>query len=176
MDKFRSAFKWHKTNAERRGIHFLFTFDEWKGWWLASGRWEQRGVGRDRYCMCRFNDAGPYTTNNVYCATNGKNLSDANLGKPKSAAQRSKIAAALTGQSHDWSKGDLNPMHRPEVKVKMTEAIGGMRHYRAQGVTTPGGTFESTKAAAAALGIPKPTVEWRCRKKKPGYTYGLAIA
>ena len=36
MDKFKNAFKWHKTNAQKRGVKFLFTFEEWKTWWEAT--------------------------------------------------------------------------------------------------------------------------------------------
>lgn len=176
MDKFKSAYSWHRKNAQRRGVEFLFTFQEWKQWWIDSGKWEQRGTGKDSFCMCRFGDVGPYAPGNVYCATNGQNLSDANLGKAKSAEQRSKIAAGLTGQTHEWAAGERNPMHRPEVKAKMTAAIGGRKHYRYRGVVTPNGQFESTQAASAALGIPKPTIVWRCRNNKAGFSYGLAIA
>ena len=175
MDKFKSAFKWHKTNAERRGIEFLFSFVEWKEWWIATGHWEERGVGKDKYCMCRNGDIGPYALWNVYCATNGKNLSDANSGKPKSQETRKKISDALTGQINDWCVGEKNPMHRPEAKAKISAATSGGKHYRAKAVGTPHGFWDSAIEAAKSLGIPKATVEWRCRNNHLGFAY-LAIA
>lgn len=30
-----------------------------------SGKWDERGDTRGKYCMARFNDAGPYSTDNV---------------------------------------------------------------------------------------------------------------
>lgn len=38
------------------------------------------------------------------------------------------------------------------------------------GVITPQGYFVTTKAASEALGIPKPTVEWRARNNKFGFS------
>jgi hypothetical protein len=63
--------------AERRGIAFEMSPDEWWSWWQRDGRWQQRGVGRDRLCMARVGDAGPYAIGNVYCATNAENMQDA---------------------------------------------------------------------------------------------------
>jgi hypothetical protein len=48
-DPFRKAYTQHKSNAKARGVDFLFSFDEWKQWWLDSGKWEQRGKGHDSY-------------------------------------------------------------------------------------------------------------------------------
>ncbi len=175
MDKFKNAFKWHKTNAQKRGVKFLFTFEEWKTWWEATGHWDSRGVGKDKYCMCRNNDAGPYALWNVYCATNSKNLSDANLGKPKSEETRRRISVALTGQINHWAIGHKNPMHNLETKAKFSKATSGGKHYRAKTVATPHGIWNSASEAAKCIGIPKPTVEWRCKNNYLGFSY-LAIA
>lgn len=175
MDKFKNAYKWHKTNAKSRGIEFLFSFDEWKQWWIDSGHWHQRGVGKDKFCMCRNGDTGPYALWNVYCATNGKNLSDANLGKPKSEETRKRISTALIGKINHWNIGDKNPMHKPEAKAKISAATSGGKHYRAKMVATPHGIWSSAVEAAKSIGIPKPTVEWRCRNNYLGFSY-LAIA
>ena len=66
-------FNQHKANAERRGIPFLFTFDEWIDTWKKSGKWVERGRGTNKYCMARHNDAGPYATWNVSIQTNKQN-------------------------------------------------------------------------------------------------------
>lgn len=174
MDKFKSAFRWHRTNAKTRGIEFLFTFKEWKQWWIDSGHWHERGVGKDKYCMCRFEDAGPYALWNVYCATNSKNLSDANSGKPKSKETRKKISEALLGQVNYWVAGKNNPMHRPEVKAKISAATSGGKHYRAKTVITPYGIWSSAIEAAKSLGMKKSTVEWRCKHNALGFSYAIA--
>lgn len=175
MDKFQNAYKWHRTNSQRRGIEFLFSFDEWKQWWIDSGKWELRGVGKNKFCMCRMNDVGPYAVWNVYCATNGKNLSDAHLGKPKSEETRKRISIALTGKTKDWAVGDKNPMHKPEVKAKISAATSGGKHYNSKMVGTPHGFWLSAIEASKSIGIPKSTVEWRCKNNYLGFSY-LAIA
>lgn len=37
---------------------------------------EQRGLGRERYCMARFGDVGPYSTGNVYITSCADNVRD----------------------------------------------------------------------------------------------------
>lgn len=170
-DLYRKGFTAHKWNAKMRGIEFLFTFEQWRDWWTATGKWELRGRGRGKYCMRRHGDVGPYSIDNVFCGTNEENLRDGNLGKTVSQETRGKIAEALRGTSHEWSRGENNPMHRPEVKAKMSAAIGGGKHYRAKMVATPHGIWPSAVEAARSLGIPEPTVNWRCKNNYLGFTY-----
>jgi hypothetical protein len=170
QDPFRKAYTQHKSNAKQRGIPFLLTFEEWKDIWLASGKWELRGRGADKCCMCRTGDVGAYAVGNVFIDRNARNISDGNKGKPDSAETRAKKSAALTGRSNPWSRGANNPMHRPEVKAAMSAAIGGVKHYAQRGVVTPNGYFVTAKEAAAALGIPKSTVEWRAKHNKLGFS------
>ena len=161
-----------------RGVDFLFTFDKWKDWWIATGKWEQRGKLRGQYVMRRHGDVGPYSVDNVFCGVTEENVRDGNLGKEISIETRNKISASNKGQPHPWSMGNKNPMHRPEVKAKVSALTGGANHYRAKGVTTPEGFFETTKLASIALEIKKSTVEWRSKHNKFGFSYGnnLAIA
>ena len=177
-DPFKKAYSQHKSNAKRRGVKFLLSFDQWKDIWLLSGFWEQRGRGSDKYCMCRYNDCGSYEINNVFIMTNAKNVHDGNIGKHDSQETKNKKSIAAKGKKNPWSAGDKNPMHRPEVKIKMSLVIGGANHYNAIGVTTPDGFYPTAKAAAGALGIKKSTVEWRAKHNKFGFSYGnnLAIA
>ena len=49
----------------KRGIAWKINFSEWLSIWLASGKWDKRGVGRGSYCMARHGDAGPYAVGNV---------------------------------------------------------------------------------------------------------------
>lgn len=61
--------------AERRGIEWKLTFNEWWKIWQDSGHWAERGQGAQKYCMCRYGDVGPYAVGNVYIATNHENNS-----------------------------------------------------------------------------------------------------
>lgn len=167
----RKAFTQHKSNAKQRGIEFLFTFEQWQQWWLATGKWNQRGRGRDKYCMMRHGDVGPYSIDNVFCGTNAENVRDGNLGKVVSDKTKALIAKALSGQSHAWSVGENNVMHRTEVKAKISAATSGGKHYRAKMVATPHGIWSSATEAAKCIGIPKPTVEWRCKNNHLGFAY-----
>lgn len=67
-----------KSGAKRRGVPFLLTFHEWFKIWNDSGKWEERGSVRGKYCMSRFNDLGPYVVGNVYIQTFGQNTSEKN--------------------------------------------------------------------------------------------------
>jgi len=176
--KFLKAYRMQKSNARTRKIPFLLTFEEWLTIWNDSGKLAQRGRGANKFCMCRIGDTGPYVIGNVFIGTGRENVRAGNLGKEMTQEVRNKISKSNIGKPHEWSRGEKNPMHRPEVKAKMKELIGGANHYKAIGVTTPQGFFPTAKIAAEAMGIKKPTVEWRARHKKFGFSYGnnLAIA
>lgn len=163
-------YKTQKRNAEHRGLQFLLSYDEWLFIWTDSGKIGQRGRGGKKYCMCRYNDVGSYEVGNVFIGTGSENVRDGNVGKTVPKEVREKISKAHKGKPHAWSAGDKNPMHRPEVKEKVSAAIGGKNHYRQRGVNTPMGYFITAKAAAEALGIPKPTIEWRARNSKLGFS------
>lgn len=177
-DPYLKAYTQQKSNAKQRGVEFVMTFNEWKQIWIASGKWDQRGRGAEKYCMCRVGDVGCYEVTNVFIGLGKHNVRDGNIGKADSIETRQKKSIALMGMTHPWSVGDKNPMHRAEVKAKISAAIGGANHYKAIGVTTPHGFYSTAKAAAEALGLKRPTVEWRARHKKFGFSYGnnLAIA
>ena len=178
QSKFLKVYKAQKSNARTRKVPFLLTFEQWLFIWTESGKLEQRGRGAAKFCMCRHGDIGPYEIDNVFIGTGRENVRDGNLGKEMTQEVRDKISKANIGKPHEWSRGEKNPMHRPEVKAKMSAAIGGANHYKAMGVTTPQGFFPTAKAAAEATGIKKPTIEWRARHQKFGFSYGnnLAIA
>lgn len=170
IEPFKRAFGMQKSNANTRGVPFLLTFDQWKAIWVESGKFEQRGRGSDKFCMCRNNDTGAYEVGNVFIDTNHRNISDGNLGKPCSDEHRTKISLSNLGKAHPWSAGENSPMRRPEVKAKVIAAISGAKHYKARGVVTPQGFFPTAKSAAEALGMKKPTVEWRARHNKFGFS------
>lgn len=63
------AFRTQRNNAIGRGIQWDLKLWEWWQIWQSSGKWGQRGKGRDLYVMRRFKDDGPYCAENVYIAT-----------------------------------------------------------------------------------------------------------
>lgn len=171
-DIYRKLYTQQKSNAKQRGVGFLLSLEDWKSIWSTSGKWDQRGRGSEKYCMCRVGDNGAYELGNVFIAKNKQNLRDGNLGRVPSDAVRKKISQANSGTAHPWSTGDRNPMHRLEVKAKISAATSGFKHYKSIGVTTPTGFYGCTREAAEAMGMKKPTVEWRARHKKFGFHYG----
>ena len=62
----RGQFSIQKRKAKQRKIEWLLSFDEWWEIWQGSGKWEERGDSRGKYCMSRHGDQGPYSVENVY--------------------------------------------------------------------------------------------------------------
>lgn len=76
----RKSFDEQSRNAGRRGIPFLFTYEEWIEWWEAAlgVDWPtKRGCTKGKYCMARIRDIGPYSPANVMCILHGQNVTDA---------------------------------------------------------------------------------------------------
>tara|TARA_B110000908_G_C9931300_1_gene304043 strand:+ start:72 stop:545 length:474 start_codon:yes stop_codon:yes gene_type:complete len=72
----RVKYSYHKGGAKSRGIPFHMTIFDWWAEWCSSGKWEERGKGADKYCMCRTGDEGPYEYGNVRIDTNENNLAE----------------------------------------------------------------------------------------------------
>lgn len=64
-----------KKNARVRGISFEIGKQDWYEWW--GDDIFKRGTGPDDLQMCRFKDEGPYRLDNIYKATQKRNLLDA---------------------------------------------------------------------------------------------------
>ena len=175
MINAKTKFNAHKSNAKRRGIEFLLTFEQWFDIWQKSGNFDKRGRGADKYCMCRVGDTGSYSVDNVFIGQGKHNVSDGNIGKIDSEETKRRKSQSAKGRPHDYAKGLNNVMHRLEVKAKISEATSGSKHYRAKAVQTPFGIFLSGTEAAKALNVPKPTVYWKCKYQKDGWSF-LAIA
>ena len=110
-----------KPQAERGqalGIPFLFTFEQWSEWWLTDDRWSRRGRKAGQLQMGRKGDSGPYSPDNVECAT-----------------KEQKQKAQLTALS------SLSPEKRAEVFKKAGLARRGEKHWRARPVVTPLGNI-----------------------------------
>src|SRR5258708_36599059 len=61
QERYRSK----AADARNRRIPMLLTFDEWFGYWLASGHMEEYGRCRGQYVLSRPGDKGPYDVGNV---------------------------------------------------------------------------------------------------------------
>jgi hypothetical protein len=70
-----------KFKARKRKIAWNINFNQWYDWWLAQGvdkNQHNSYKGKHLLCMCRYNDTGPYSLDNIYCATKSQNSKDAN--------------------------------------------------------------------------------------------------
>lgn len=76
------AYNNQKRDASARGIEFRLSFPEWIEIWERSGKWMERGRGRNRYCMARHGDTGPYAVGNVYITTNAQNAAESYENTP----------------------------------------------------------------------------------------------
>lgn len=71
------GYRSQKRNAERRGIEWKFNFPQWVDAWRMSGHIDQRGRGKQKYCMARIGDQGAYEPGNIYFTTNQNNGKEA---------------------------------------------------------------------------------------------------
>lgn len=69
MKKPTRAYASQKRNAAVRGIPWEMNLWQWWTIWQQSGKWDERGRRGDAYVMCRKDDQGPYSPENVYIAT-----------------------------------------------------------------------------------------------------------
>lgn len=99
-----NAWYFQRRHANRRGIPFHFTQDEWTLWWGED--LPKRGRGDGKLCMCRLGDEGPYTWDNVYKATNNVN------------SQHTKV----------------NGHHRAKPATLSAEDVSGIKEMLSQGV------------------------------------------
>lgn len=97
-DPIKQKYFVHKAAAKRRGIPFSLSFSEWNDIWVNSGKWEMRGVGANKYCMCRVGDKGGYNKGNVYIDLFNNNAKLANTGRihsPERNAQKSALKKGI---------------------------------------------------------------------------------
>ena len=144
----RRAYASQRRSAVTRGIPFLFTFEQWSEWWLTDDRWSRRGRKAGQLQMGRKGYSGPYSPDNVECATK---------------EQKQKLL--LTSLS------SLSPEKRAEAYRKAGLARRGEKHWQARAVVTPLGTFPTVTAAAQAHGITQPRGSDLAREKRNGWRY-----
>lgn len=105
----------HKSTAKARGIDFNLTFDEWYGIWQHSGKFHLRGRGIGTYVMSRYNDVGPYSTNNVFIQPNIQNIIDAKGTGRKKGSTHSEETKKLYSEQR---KGKLKSIEWKE-KIRL---------------------------------------------------------
>jgi hypothetical protein len=74
IKKLRIAYSWQKHNSKLRGIEWNLSFGEWLDFWEKSGKLPYRGKTKGCYCMCRTDDTGPYSIDNIRIDTVKNNL------------------------------------------------------------------------------------------------------
>jgi hypothetical protein len=151
-DKFKQGYTRSKSDAKRRGIQFEFTFDEWKTWWLETGKWDKRGRKAGCFQMCRTNDVGPYSLTNVYCDTIEANSRLPHVGTTRPAEWSAKIGASLRGK----------PKTKEHSKALGLAMLG--KQY-----STPAGVFQTSAECEQATGVKRATVMWRCKNNYQGH-------
>jgi hypothetical protein len=113
--KARVAYQSQKSNAKRRGIGFLLTFEQWLEWW--GDDLEKRGVGQFSLQMQRKADTGPYELGNIRKGTprdNAKTMGRMVRLHTTERADKDRIARqdALMGAR---SEPDIDPVERKHI-------------------------------------------------------------
>lgn len=73
-DSLKDKFYRQRAHAQRRGIDFLLTFDQWINWWGEDI--DKRGRGMGKLQMCRKEDKGAYELGNIFKSTHEQNQRD----------------------------------------------------------------------------------------------------
>lgn len=71
------AFCRQRMTAKFRGVAWELSLWDWWTIWQKSGKWSRRGRGRGHFVMCRKDDIGPYSKDNVFIDLACRNISSA---------------------------------------------------------------------------------------------------
>jgi hypothetical protein len=127
MFEARRKFNQQRGNARRRGIAWQLTFDEWRNIWLASGKWNQRGIHTGEYCMARPGDIGPYSVGNVRIVPVTQNHNE--MTYQHTAAAKAKIGAYHKGNQRLVGK-KLSAAHKQKISESNQGRVGGFEGKR----------------------------------------------
>ena len=99
---YRRVWGTQKSNAKRRGIEFKLTYEQWIDWWLNTGHFEDRGLGKGKYVMSRIGDSGAYELGNIECKLHEENGREAGYRSkpPKSRPWSLKTIVTDTGERY----------------------------------------------------------------------------
>ena len=129
--KLYNAFLTQISNADRRGIEFRLTFEEWLQVWQDSGRLSERGRKKGQYVMSRCGDEGPYAIGNVKIALGADNVREGAVRIVLTDESRLKISLAHRGKivsketRERQSRAHLGAKHTEEAKRKVSLANRG---------------------------------------------------
>jgi len=97
-DTYRKYYM-HKKGAERRGIEFDLTYEEWLEIW--GSRLADRGRGSSQFGMLRTRDEGGYSVGNV------------RLGTPKENQQERAVVARVAKAQSSWASSQQKNAAHP---------------------------------------------------------------
>lgn len=150
----------HRNHSKLRNIDFLLTFEEWNNWWLSHGVDKNQATKRNdknQPCMCRYEDTGPYSLDNIYYATRSQNVFDLHKNKSpclgKEPWNKGKNNPKISGENH-WSYG-LKAENNPNSKR----------------IQTPAGIFASRREAAKHYQLDDASITYRMKTKPKEYYY-----
>lgn len=92
-DVARVRYRQHKWNAEKGGVSFDISLEDWVGWWeeqLGPDWLRKRGPRRGQYVMGRLNNSGSFKLGNIRCVRSTQNVGEAE----RTEERRAKIGAA----------------------------------------------------------------------------------
>ncbi len=127
----RKAYGRQKCHAEKRGIEFLLSFDEWLTIWAESGHVADRGRRRHQYVMARLGDVGSYKVGNVKIITALQNNYEQRAtwtGRRHSAASRKKMSVKMTGNTN--GRGNRGRVYSPATIERMRQSHLGKTRKR----------------------------------------------
>ena len=122
-DNRRSIYIQQMYNAKRRNIPFEISFDEWCYIWEQSGKWNQRGRGKGKYCMSRIGDTGSYSVNNVFIQESTKNSGDKFRGTKQSLETKSRRSNTLKGVKHSPERCLANSLGQLKYRAKLKTIV-----------------------------------------------------
>lgn len=96
-----AAYQRQRNSAKSRNILWLFDFDSWCAFWIASGKWHERGRSKSKFVMARNGDIGPYSPANVRIISFSQNTTEARENHPE---QNARVGLeVLMGRGRGWT-------------------------------------------------------------------------
>lgn len=93
------AWTYQRKNAKNRGIGWHLTVGQFWQIWSDSGKWPQRGRGKGKYCLARYNDSGDYKFGNVWVCEFSENCREA---RARAAFGGGNIHHLYPGSTKPW--------------------------------------------------------------------------
>ena len=96
---FQRQYQMHRWNAKHRNIDWQFTYDTWIEWWGEDIT--KRGYGKEKLCMARNGDVGPYSPDNCKKITHSENVIEAQKGRLRSKEHCANLSSSV---KESWVK------------------------------------------------------------------------